>query len=253
MKKILIIEDEPLAVEKLTDYIKKYKPQYEIIEDIDSVEYAIEWLKNNPPPDLLFVDIQLADGVSFDIFKAVTIQAPMIFVTAYDNYAIQAFQQNSVDYILKPYQYEAIVKAIEKFETNFGKNTPAIDLAMLEAAMESLSNKYKQRFVVKSKDKLLSIPTEKIQAFLSEDKYTMLVDEAGKKHFIQYTLDDLASLLPPKKFYRINRKFIIHINYLKEVIAYSGSRLKVELTHYLHEGLIVSRDKVSAFKKWMQG
>lgn len=253
MKKIVLIEDEPLAVEKLSDYIKRYQPQYEIIADIDSVEYAIQWLKNNPSPDLLFVDIQLADGVSFDIFKEVSVQTPIIFVTAYDSYALQAFQQNSVDYILKPYQYEAIVKAIDKFEANFNKTTPAIDIAMLEAAMEALSNKYKQRFVVKYKDKLLSIPIEQVQAFLSEDKYTMLIGETGKKHFIQYRLDELERLLPPKKFYRINRRLIIHISFLKEVLAYSGSRLKVELTHFQHQKLIVSRDKVSDFKRWLSG
>jgi len=253
MKKILIIEDEPLAVEKLKDYIKKHKPQYEIVEDIDSVEYSVKWLQSNPHPDLLFVDIQLADGVSFDIFKQVEVTVPMIFVTAYDNYAIQAFQQNSVDYILKPYEYQAIVKAIDKFEINFGKTSSAIDLGVLEAAMEALSNKYKQRFVVKSKDKLLSIPTQQIQAFISEDKYTMLVDDTGKKLFVQYRLDELEALLQPKQFYRINRKFIIHINFLKEVIAYSGSRLKVELSSFQHEGLIVSREKVSSFKDWMRG
>ena len=115
MSRILIIEDEPLAVEKLKDYLKKYRPIYQVIEELDSVEYAIEWLQNNLLPDLIFVDIQLADGLSFDIFKAVKVSIPLIFVTAYDKYAIQAFKQNSVDYILKPYEYAEIVKAIDKF------------------------------------------------------------------------------------------------------------------------------------------
>ena len=254
MRKILIIEDEPLAVEKLKDYIQKYQPRYDLLEDIDSVEYAVEWLRNNPAPDLLFVDIQLADGLSFDIFRQVEVKAPIIFVTAYDNYAIQAFQQNSVDYILKPYEYTAIVKAIDKFERNFGQpQKQSIDLTMLEAAMEALANKYKQRFVVKSKDRLLSIETSRVQGFISEDKYTMLIDEQGKKHFIQYRLDELVNLLPPKKFYRINRKFILNIAFLKEVIAYSGSRLQVRLQVFANEDLIVSREKVSDFKKWLQG
>jgi len=254
MRKILIIEDEPVAVEKLTDYLQKYRPDYHLLEDIDSVEYAVEWLQNNPHPDLLFVDIQLADGVSFDIFKKVEVKVPIIFVTAYDNYAIQAFQQNSVDYILKPYEYKAIVKAIDKFEENYGEPQKAsIDLDMLEQAMEALANKYKQRFVVKTKDRLLSIDTNRIQGFISEDKYTMLIDETGKKHFIQYRLDQLESLVSPKQFYRINRKFILNIDFLKEVIAYSGSRLQVLLTNFKQDDLIVSREKVGSFKTWMKG
>jgi len=254
MSRVLIIEDEPLAVEKLKDYLKKYRPIYQIVADIDAVEYAVEWLQNNPPPDLIFVDIQLADGLSFDIFKQVEVQVPLVFITAYDKYAIQAFKQNSVDYILKPYEYAEIVKAIDKFEANFGQAlTNNIDLTMLEAAMEALANKYKQRFLVKTKDRLLSIETNSVQAFLSEDKYTMLVTQAGKKHFIQYPLDQLMPLLPPKQFYRINRKFIINIQFLKEVIAYSGSRLKVILASFSSEDLIVSREKVSAFKEWLKG
>ena len=255
MRKILIIEDEPLAVDKLRDYLKKYRPHYEIVADIDSVEYAVEWLINHPAPDLLFVDIQLADGLSFDIFKKIKVDAPMIFVTAYDRFAIQAFQQNSVAYILKPYEYQELVKAIDKFEANFGTTTTnnTIDLEMLEAAMQRLANKYKQRFVVKNKDRLLSIATHQVQAFLSEDKYTMLVDTAGKKHFIQYRLDQLVPLLDPKQFYRISRKYIINIDFLKEVIAYSGSRLKVVLKAFPQEDLIVSREKVSDFKEWLRG
>ena len=254
MNQILIIEDEPLAVEKLSDYLKKYRPTYKVVADIDSVEYAVEWLQNNPPPDLIFVDIQLADGLSFDIFRMIEVQVPLIFVTAYDKYAIQAFKQNSVDYILKPYEYAEIVKAIDKFEANFGQApTNRIDLTMLETAMEALANKYKQRFLVKTKERLLSIETNNIQAFLSEDKYTMLVTQEGKKHFIQYPLAQEMPLLPPKQFYRINRKFIINIQFLKEVIAYSGSRLKVILTAFSKEDLIVSREKVSAFKEWLKG
>ncbi len=252
MRKILIIEDEPLAVDKLREFILKFRSDYELLEDIDSVEYAIEWLQNNPEPDLIFVDIQLADGLSFDIFKQVKLKAPLIFVTAYDNYAIQAFKQNSIDYILKPFEYEDLRSALDRFEQRIaGTEEKRIDIAQLQAAMEAMANRYKRRFVVKSGDKILSIETDSIQAFLSEDKYTMLVDEAGKKHFVQYRLEQLKELLDPRQFYRINRKYVINVSAIKEVLSYSGNRLQIVLKQYDRDDLVVSREKVASFRQWL--
>ncbi len=257
MRKILIIEDEPLAVNKLKSFVKKYNSTYQIIADVDSIEEAVEWLQKNSEPDLLFVDIQLADGLSFEIFKQITVRCPMIFVTAYDHYAIQAFKQNSVDYILKPYEYDEIVVALDKFESNFAaapqQEKPLIDIAMLEEAMQNLANRYKQRFMVKVGERLLSVETDTIPAFLSEDKYTMLVNAEGKKYIIQYSLEQLKTLLNPSNFYRINRKFIVNIQAIKEIAVFSSNRLKLSLHAFKHDDLIVSRDKVADFKEWLNG
>ncbi len=250
--KVLIIEDEPLAVAKLKKHLKRYDASMHLLQDIDSVEYAVKYLQGNPQPDLIIVDIQLADGLSFEIFKQVQIASPLIFVTAYDNYALQAFKQNSIDYILKPYEYEDVHRAMDKFKSmHQSKQQASIDIGALELAMQTLANKYKKRFVVKAGEKLLSIETSSIQAFLSEDKYTMLVDQQGKKHFVQFRLDQLTEILNPESFYRINRKFIVNVSAIREMIAYSGSRLKVHLNAYEHDDLIVSREKVSGFKQWL--
>jgi len=246
--KVLIIEDEKLAADRLKDLLLQINPGTEILASTESVEESANWLAKNPPPDLIFMDIQLDDGISFEIFETVNIESPVIFTTAYNEYAIRAFKVNSVDYLLKPIEKEALEAALKKFEKIYaGKNVEQ----QLSKVFEQFSKPWKIRFFVKVGARFLTIPVEEINCFFVEERCSFLRTRTGKNYDLDFSLDQVQKKVDPEIFFRINRNFIINIQYISEMISYSSSRLKIKMKDFEHEGLVVSRDKVSEFKHWL--
>ena len=249
--KVLIIEDEKPAARRLQQLLQQQRPQTDVLAFIDSVERATQWFRSNPRPDLMFLDIQLADGLSFDIFREVEVQAPVIFTTAYDQYTLRAFKLNSVDYLLKPIDPEELERALAKFDRFFGK-APLLDTRALESLIQSFqAPEYKERFIVKAGQQLTYIQVSDIQYFYSEDGLLFAQMGDKKRHALDYTLDQLEGLLDPRAFFRLNRKAIIHINAIHKVAPYFNSRLIVELRPRPEFEVIVSRDRVNGFKNWL--
>lgn len=246
----LIVEDEKVAAERLVGLIKKYDPSIDISEIVQSVKNAVQWLNTNQTPDLIFMDIQLADGLSFEIYEQTIVKTPVIFTTAYDEYALKAFKLNSIDYLLKPIDLGELKNAIDKFkENNSPKEIPA---QVFDSIMHSLTKKYKYKFVINVGEHIKVFTTEDIQCFYSMEKYTFLQNNPGYDYAINYSLDQLEDLLDPAQFFRINRKFIVSFSAISDIISYSNSRLKVKLNSNKSDDLIVSREKVQDFKKWLE-
>ncbi|MEP0367474.1 MAG: LytTR family DNA-binding domain-containing protein [Cyclobacteriaceae bacterium] len=249
--KYIIIEDEQLAAKRLRQLIEEIRPDYQFVSKFDSVEGAtisLPALKY----DLLFMDIQLADGNSFDIFDQITVKAPIIFTTAYDEYALKAFKSNSVDYLLKPIDANELKSAIEKFEEN---HKPADKLENqapdLNELLKSLQPKGKERFVVKVGEHLKTIDTKDVQLIFSQDKATYLFTKEGRRYLIDYTVDRVKELLSPDTFFQVSRKFIINLHCIKDIIAFTNSRLEIVVEHFEEEQVIVARERVSDFKEWL--
>ncbi len=257
--KVLIVEDEPLAAEQLEEMILTYESHIEILAKLDSIESAVQWLKTHPAPDLAFFDIQLADGLSFRIFEEVEFVTPVIFTTAFDEYALKAFEVNSIDYLLKPIGYENLAKAIDKYAKLFlapQVNAPAtLNLATIKSVMESIQKpkRYKSRFVVKRGEHLHSLSVEEVLYFYSEDKFTFIKTRQDQRFIIDFTLAELESQLDPERFFRVNRQYLITHTALKDIISYSHSRLKVNLLHSDDANIVVSKQKVPEFKTWLEG
>lgn len=250
--KIVIVEDEPAAVRQLKRLIQRIEPTAEIIAHFDSVEIAVEWFKNHASPDLAFFDIQLSDGLSFEIFEQVTLTCPIIFTTAFDNYALQAFKVNSIDYLLKPIDPEAMERALCKYQKYHQRSTPSIDNSAIEKLLQSMTKKeYKERFLVKIGQQLTYLLVKDIAYFYSEDGLIFACQKNGKRHNLDYTLDQLSTILNPDDFFRINRKILIQLPAIQKIHTYFNSRLKLELNPNTELETIVSRDRVSDFKKWL--
>jgi DNA-binding LytR/AlgR family response regulator len=246
--KVVIIEDERLAAEKLESLLKKVDIEIKVIAKLESVEDSVNWLTTNPSPDLIFMDIQLDDGISFEIFDDVKVEAPVIFITAFDQYAIRAFKVNSVDYLLKPIDRNALETALEKYRRVF---KPAGMENKLSKVFEQLAKPWKTRFFVKVGVHFQSVPVEDICCFFVEERCSFLKTQTGKNYALDYSLDQLQKRVDPELFFRINRNFMVNINCIAEIISYSTNRLKLKLKSFNDEGLIVSRDKVSEFKQWL--
>ena len=247
--RVLIIEDEPAAARQLKRMIQSILPTCQILDNLDSVEQTIEWFTQNPAPDLAFFDIQLSDGLSFDIFRQVKIDCPIIFTTAYDQYAIQAFQVNSIDYLLKPIEPKVLKRAIEKYNQ---LKTP-IDTSQLQQLLSNFTtaqNRKKSRFLVKRGQQLLSIAVEDVAYFLSEDKVTFLVT-SNRRYPINYTLDEIENLIDNMQFFRLNRKLIAHFKSIQKIHKYFNGKLLVEILPSLPEKIMVSREKANSFKHWL--
>ena len=249
--KVLIVEDESMAAKRLTNLLLKLEPDIEILDQLDSVKTAVKWLSNNQA-DLLFFDIQLADGLSFEILNQVNIQTPIIFTTAFDEYAIKAFKVNSIDYLLKPIDPVELKHALEKFHQNFKQpETQQPNMAMLEQAMKMLTKQYKERFVVKIGEHIHTIPVSDTAYFFSQDKATFLVTEEKKRYIIDYTLEEVEGLIDPQDFFRINRKYLVSMRAVKDIVSYPNSRLRIILHQSDEMDAIVSRERVQDFKKWL--
>jgi DNA-binding LytR/AlgR family response regulator len=244
--KVVIIEDEALAAEKLGHLLKKVSSEVQILATIESVEEAVEWFSQNPAPDLVFMDIQLDDGISFEIFDAVKIEAPVIFTTAYNEYAIRAFKVNSVDYLLKPIDELALSAALGKFRKHF--NTAGDVESRIFKAFNQISAKYKTRFFVKTGLRFQSVPVEKICSFFVEERCSFMKTTEGKTFDLDFSLDQIEKMVNPDLFFRVNRNFLVNINCIDEIVAYSSSRLKLKSGK---TEIIVSRDNVTEFKRWM--
>lgn len=244
--KVVIVEDEALAAEKLWSLLKKVTPEAQVLTTIESVEEAVEWFSQNPAPDLVFMDIQLDDGISFEIFDAIKLEVPVIFTTAYNEYAIRAFKVNSVDYLLKPIEEEALVSAVAKFR-KFSQQ-PVDFESRIAGVLSQFREKYKSRFFVKTGQRFQSIPVEKISCFFVEERFTFMKTTEGKTCDLDYSLDQLQKLVDPGMFFRVSRNFLVNINAIEDIISYSTNRLKLKVAK---EEIIVSRDKVTEFKQWL--
>jgi len=251
--RVLVIEDEPQAARRLQSLIKSNIPDVVFLEVIDTVKKSILWFQQHEAPDLIFMDIQLADGISFQIFDKVKINAPIIFTTAYDEYALKAFKVNSIDYILKPVDNAELTAAIAKYRTLQDTNKPLPDqlAESIQLAMSMIAKKYKERFVIKVGEHLKSIETNEILFFFSLEKTSFAQTRDGRKHILDFTLDQLESLLDPKRFFRINRKYIVSIEGIHDMISYANSRLKLVLKTSDDQDIIVARERVQEFKNWL--
>lgn len=247
----LIIEDEKLSAERLAGMVKRLFPDFVLLKTLDSVKSAVKWLSQNEHPQLAFFDIQLADGLSFEIFEQISIQFPVIFTTAFNEYAIKAFKVNSIDYLLKPIDEDELKGAVNKFKSNSGKSNK-IEHETIALALSKLTNTYKSRFLVKVGEHLRMVEIEDVAVFISMEKSTFLRTYNGRDYGIDFTLEQIESLVDPKKFFRVNRKFIVDIKSIQDIIAYSNSRLKLKLTIATDEDVIVSRERVAEFKEWLE-
>lgn len=248
---ILVIEDERPAATRIIKLLKDLIPKAKIFGHIDSIDEGIRWLKSNPAPDLIISDIELADGQSFEIFNQVDIKSPIIFTTAYDQFAIKAFKHNSIDYLLKPIDTEELALAVKKFESQ--SKPTSVDIQLLQSMMQNERKEYKERFMIKVGEKIHSVLTEEVAFFYSEQKATFIQTKNQKKYLIDYTLDQLEVLLNAKNFFRLNRKYITSLTAIDEIISYSNSRLKISLKHADDKDILVSREKVTALKTWLDG
>ncbi len=245
---ILIFEDETRAANHLERVLLKVAPEIKVIARIESVRDGIRFLQTNTEPDLIFSDIQLADGLSFEIYKQVSVRCPIIFTTAYDHYAIEAFQTNGIDYLLKPVEEERLLKAIEKARLF----SPGIVLEKLLAINRPAEEKiYKSRFMVKVGDKIKSVPVEEILAFYSQEKATFVRTTDAHTYCIDYALDQLEPMLDPEKYFRINRKYIVAIGACTNILAWTNSRLRLKIDGIDDPDIIVARERVQEFKMWL--
>nr|WP_315211070.1 LytTR family DNA-binding domain-containing protein [uncultured Flavobacterium sp.] len=247
----IIIEDEKPAARLLQRKLEKLNIQVGVM--LHSVEEAIDWFSNNEHPELIFLDIQLSDGLSFEIFEKIEIKSAVIFTTAYDEYALRAFKLNSIDYLLKPIDEDDLEIAVSKFKARLPKQeTVQLDFEQIKKMLSNPFEKnHKKRFTVKIGQHLKVIATDEIECFFSENKGTYLHTFDNRNYLIETTLELLEQELDPKDFYRISRKFIIPLKAIKEIVVYSNSRLKVILPSYKEDEVIVSREKVSDFKNWI--
>ncbi len=255
--KIFIVEDEELAVKKLQKTLQAIDSELEVVGTADSIETAVEWLQANPRPDLILMDIELADGQSFEIFNLTQVKSPVIFTTSYDEYALKAFKVNSVDYLLKPIQKEELEAAISKFrqmkETfkSEKQGDPQIS-ALVKELQQTLQHKeYRKRFLVKHAQKLLSIEMDRIAYFFSDDRVNFFKTFDDKKYVIDYTMDELENMLDPDQYFRINRAFVVSAKSIDQIHDYFGNRLKLNLKPTIDKEALVSREKVSTVKDWM--
>ncbi len=245
----IIIEDEKLSAEHLSNLLKRIDASINVIANFDSVKKSVEAFQKGIKADVVFVDVHLADGLSFEIFNKIQIDTPIIFTTAFDEYAIKAFKLNSVDYLLKPIGVDDLRVAIDKLKKISQSHTSIVqDIAN---AYQNLNKQYKNRFIVKMGDSIVSIKTEDVFHFIAEDGITLLVTIAGKRYAVDYTLDQLTELVSPDLFFRINRKVLIAINAVQKVSSYFNSRLKINSDLLEDESAIVSRERVSEFKAWL--
>ncbi|MEL6661154.1 MAG: LytTR family DNA-binding domain-containing protein [Bacteroidota bacterium] len=253
--KVVIIEDENPAAQKLIRYVKKYDATIEVLTCLNTVETAVSWLRQNlEHVDLLFVDVQLHDSLSFSIFQQVQIDKPVIFTTAYDEYAIDAFKVNSVDYLLKPITFTHLSQALDKYQRLHQAGQMKLSAPLEIDQLTKNTEAYKERFLVRRGNKIQSVRITDVSYFSADGRLVSLHQLDGRKFALDFTLTELQGLLNPSQFFRANRSHILQINAIKDVVVYSSSRLKVTLQGQAADTeIVVSRDKVSNFKVWLAG
>ncbi len=252
--KILIIEDEKLVAKELLELLTTSCPEAVVLDIIDSVESGVEWFENNQMPDLILSDIQLADGVSFEIFEGRSIMAPVIFTTAYDEYALRAFQLNSIDYLLKPIGKKELSRALTKFSTIRRAAAPDFLRQQFEYLMQDLKNgrKFKTRFIAHQGQSMVPVQIDKVAGFI-KDELIFLLTRSGRKLMTDYhTLDELQELLDDTIFYRANRQLIIHTDAVLDFKTHYTGKLILHVEGHINTQVVVSREKASAFKRWFE-
>jgi DNA-binding LytR/AlgR family response regulator len=252
--RVIIIEDEKPAADKLEMLLQRYDPEIEILQRLDSVRSSVEWFSRHPATaQLVFMDIRLTDGLSFEIFRQVEINTPVIFTTAYNEYALEAFRVNSIDYLLKPISYDDLYRSLTKLNSlreNLISGPQRLELEELAKVLDQYQRSYKQRFMVRVGDHIRSIPVDDITLFHADGRVVYILTAQGREYIVDYKMEELEEVLDPEQFFRINRTFALHIRGIKDVIVHSNSRLKVVLYQAFDRELIVSRDKVNPFKWW---
>jgi two-component system response regulator LytT len=261
---ILIVEDEKLAVRKLTKLLEETAPDFVIKGVTPSIEATVDWISQNraagnPEPDILFLDIELADGQSFEIFNRIEVKSTVIFTTSYDEYALQAFKVNSIDYLLKPVQQEDLQRSIKKFydltgSNRLGSNTtlpPNLENILRNLQLQSPPADYRKRFLVKQGAKLLSVETSEIAYFYIDEGVSFFKNYQGNRYMVDYRMDEMELFLDPERFFRINRSLIVTHNAVVQIQPYYNNRLVITLKPLFDKEAIVSREKTNDFKKWM--
>ena len=256
--KVLIIEDEELAVKKLRKTLNAVDESAEVVGVADSIRSSVNWLQNNPSPDIILLDIELCDGQSFEIFDKVDVKSTVIFTTSYDEFALKAFKVNSVDYLLKPVQKEDLHVAIEKYKKlktlyKDANESPVFNIENLvkELQQKMQGKEYRKRFLVKQAQKLVSIETDQIAYFYSDGRLNFFKTFDNKKFVVDYTMDELEEMLDPEKYFRISRSFYVSINSVDQIHDYFGNRLMLYLKPQVDKEALVSRERVSDFKRWL--
>ncbi len=249
---VVIIEDEPLAAEKLRRYLEKYSTEITVLTELTTLSTAIPWISEHKEKvDLYFMDVQLSDGLSFEIFSATTINKPVIFTTAFDEFAIDAFKVNSIDYLLKPVTFTDLSRSLRKLDAmqkQFSRPE-----AVKEVIQHLEKKSFKDRFLVKIGNHIKSIGSADIVAFQADGRDVSLFTHTGKEYIIEYKLEALMDLLDPKAFFRVNRSFVVSLQSIADVVMYSNRRLKLTLNPNIQKEIVVSREKVGAFKQWLEG
>jgi len=250
--RILIVEDEELAVKKLLKTLAATGVAADIVGTTDSIKSSVQWLQENPAPDLILMDIELADGQSFEIFNLTQVKSPVIFTTSYDEYALKAFKVNSVDYLLKPVQSDELQAALNKFtQLKNTKQDISIESLVKELQQKLQTKEYRKRFLVKHAQKLVSIDVEDIAYFYSDGRLNFFKTTDNRKFVVDYTMDEMEEMLNPEKYFRISRSFYVSIDSVDKIDEYFGNRLILGLKPVLDKEALVSREKVSEFKKWL--
>jgi DNA-binding LytR/AlgR family response regulator len=253
MMNVLVIEDEKLAADRLIKMILEVRPDWKILATLVSVRSSVEWLSSNAAPDVIMMDIQLADGPSFEIFKAVKVMSPVIFTTAYDQHALEAFKVNSIDYLLKPVKREELVQAFDKLRLLGEMNFRKLESLMNLIQSKNITKEYQKRIVIRYGDTIKMVEVPDVAYFFTEDKINYLCTQGNLRYPIDYNLDELEHLLDPAEFFRINRQFIINIRSIDKMLAWSKSRVKVILRPPTTEDTIVSTERSPYFKEWLTG
>ena len=249
---VLIIEDEKPAARRLARLLSEF--DVEVSTMLHSVEEAVDWFQKNEHPDLIFLDIQLSDGLSFEIFDLVEVKSAIIFTTAYDEYALQAFKLNSIDYLLKPIDDEELERAVRKYQNlQPDHNQISLDFEDIKKFLVNpLEREYKKRFTIRLGQHLKIINADEIECFYSENKGTYAATSEGRNYLLDTTLENLENELSPQIFFRVSRKYYININHIKDIISYTNSRLIIKLNRYNEQEIIVSRERVKDFKVWLE-
>lgn len=249
---VIIIEDEKPAARRLSRLLAEQ--DIEVSTMLHSVDESIEWFQNNPHPDLIFLDIQLSDGLSFEIFDLVEVKSAIIFTTAYDEYALQAFKLNSIDYLLKPIDDEELESAVKKYR-NFKPENQKISVDfndIKKLLVNPLEREYKKRFTVRVGQHLKIINADDVECFYSENKGTYAATSDGRNYLLDTTLEQLEEELSPEMFFRVSRKFYVNVNHIGDIISYTNSRLQIKLNRFNEQEIIVSRERVKDFKLWLE-
>jgi two-component system, LytTR family, response regulator LytT len=256
---ILIVEDEDLAVKKIQKTLSSVDSEAVITGITDSIKSTVEWLQQHPQPDLILMDIELADGQSFEIFNLVDVKSPVVFTTSYDEYALKAFKVNSIDYLLKPVQKDELQNALNKYKKMKDSYMPkpgenkdmSLDSLVKELQRKLQPKEFRKRFLVKHAQKLVSIEIDEIAYFFSDGRLNFFKTNDNRKFVVDYTMDELEDMLDPEQYFRISRSFYVSANSIDKIDDYFGNRLILQLKPVVDKEALVSREKVTDFKKWM--